>query len=195
MNVRLSQLVAVAVTLAGLSASAHALDAWRDRRGLLFGVAGGGGGAKADATGVDERVLGFNLRARVGGGVTEQFTIDGEYGFNLHSGDGFSRQLHQFGAFGNLFPVAGQGFYLRGGGGMVQGFFDLDAPRSQEGSAITSRGGRSDSELGLMAGGGLGFEFFVNADLAIGLLADFQHHWFKDFNVNAFNFGLTATWY
>lgn len=178
-------------TLATLVSPALALDAFRDRRGLFFGLLAGGGGTKADIDGA-ERQLGFNLRARVGGGATEQLTLDAEYGFNLHSDEPFSRQLHSWTVNANLFPVKGTGLFIRGGGGLVLGVLEVDPYTGPAGVEI---GGGSESELGLGLGAGVGYEFFANSDLAVGLLVDFQYQTFDEFTLNSLNLGITATWY
>jgi hypothetical protein len=175
------------LTVGVLATPALALDAFRDRRGLFFGLLAGGGGSKADVDGA-ERQLGFNLRARVGGGVNEQLTLDAEYGFNTHSDDQFSRQLHAFGVNANLFPAKDMGLFFRVGGGLVLGQYEFD------GQAL-GIGDRSESELGLGAGAGVGYEFFANSDLAVGLLVDFQYQSFDEYSLNSLNIGVTATWY
>ena len=53
----------------------------------------------------------------------------------------------------------------------------------------------SDTETGLFVGGGVGYEFFANADLAIGVGVDFQHQMYDELNISALNLGITANWY
>ena len=49
---------------------ALALDGYRDRRGIFYGVGFGGGQTKTDVSGAKGR-LGHNLKLRIGGGVSQ----------------------------------------------------------------------------------------------------------------------------
>ncbi len=177
----------VALLVLGTAGQALALDAYRDRRGLLFGVALGAGSGKADIKGEDAHI-GFNLSARIGGGLSEQLTLDAEFGYHLASfeqtsgGVDTDRSNDLFsGMIGASFFVW-QGLYLRAMAGV-----------SHLSAAVDP--GKDHSDTGLGFGGGAGFEFFANSDLAIGVGADYRYHSFEDFDFTQINFGVTATWY
>ena len=66
------------------SAQAFALDGYRDRRGLYYGLGFGGAQTKTDVGGAKGQ-LGYNLRFRVGGGINKTLTLDTELG--IHSAE------------------------------------------------------------------------------------------------------------
>jgi hypothetical protein len=164
---------AVALVLTFAATSAHALDAWRDRKGLFYGGAVGFGVGKADVQGAENEV-GINGRFRLGGGVNDMLTLDAELGL----ANQIDVETTVFTGFlgANVFVV--DGLYLRAMGGMAH---------------ISPKKG--DGQTGLGAGFGAGYEFFANSDLAIGVGADAQRHFYDDFDFNTFNFGVTITMY
>lgn len=157
------------------AADASALDAYRDRRGLLYGASLGFGGSKADVEGAD-REIGVNLRGRVGGGVTETLTLDAELGLHKVFEDKADANVFTGMLGANLFLI--EGVYVRAMAGMAH-----FSPKAGE------------SQTGIGFGGGVGYEFFANSDLAIGGLLDYQQHLHDDFDVNVISFGVTATLY
>jgi hypothetical protein len=76
----------------------------------------------------------------------------------------------------NLFPVGD--LFIRLKGGVAHAALD---------------GG--DGGTGLGVGGGLGYEFWANSDLAVGVGVDFQHHFYDAAAFNVLNFGLNFTVY
>lgn len=168
----IAALVAGAVVL-GSASGAWALDAWRDRRGMFYGATLGFGGSKAEK---GERLIGFNARGRVGGGVAKRLTLDAELGLDHIFEEDANTNLMTAFLGGNFFLL--DSLYLRAMGGV---------------SHLSPEEG--DSETGLAVGGGLGYEFFANSDLAIGALADFQQHFFDKFDLNVFSIGVTITHY
>jgi hypothetical protein len=166
---------AVAVVVLGGASSAWALDAYRDRRGMLYGLTIGFGGGKSDVEG-DERRIGLNGRARIGGGVSQQLTLDADVGVHHVIEDDNGSNLITGFAGANYFFI--DNVYLRG-------MFGLSHLAPEAG----------DSATGIAVGGGLGYEFFANADLAIGGLVDFQQHFYDDFDFNVLSFGVTVTMY
>ena len=182
-----------------LASPALALDGWGDRRGMFFGLLLGGGAvtAEADQNGTtvkQDTEIGFNFRARVGGGASQQLTIDAELGVNAYSQrqerDGFSSEASQklyttyIGA--NYYPLPKMGLYIRGMGGLVVAILDFEnsSGRSQ-----------SNSDTGLGFGFGVGYEFFANANLAAGIGGDYQIMSVNDTSFSMASFGITATWY
>ena len=162
---------------------AMALDGYRDRRGLFYGVGFGGGQTKADTDGADSHI-GYNFRARIGGGIDKNLTLDAEIGLNTVSYSQSSTDVEQsvstVAVGGNFFVR--DGLYFRMQGGIAE-------------LSVTANGNSEGTETGLFLGGGVGYEFFANADLAIGLGVDFQHQMYDDITLNALNLGITANWY
>lgn len=166
-------LSATTATLVFLCATqAFALDGYRQRKGLFYGGAVGFGVGQLDAPDAPDQdgEVGLNLRGRVGGGVTDVFTLDGEMGL-MEQFDVERRVVTgYFGA--NYFLY--DGLYLRAFGGMAH-----------------LGGGKSPSKTGLGFGGGAGYEFFANADLAVGMGADVQLQKFgQEGDFTAFNFNI-----
>ena len=73
------------------------------------------------------------------------------------------------------------GLFLRGEVGLV--------------SQTTEVLGAESDETGLVVGGGLGYEFFASADLAVGIGATYKLQQFDDANVSVLQFAITANWY
>lgn len=195
MNKRLGTLFAGLLVL-GTAGQAFALDGFRDRRGLFFGInlAGGAGQAMADGKKVGDRSLGLTVGARVGGGVNERLTLDLSIdGFFLTRNQefgptGIEREVDTTllsGMIGGSFFLV-DGFYVRGMGGLAQ------ATSTVEG--VTGKDSENE-ETGLGLGLGGGYEFFANSDLAIGAGVDYRMFVFDDVDYNVFNVGITATWY
>jgi hypothetical protein len=172
-----------AALVLGTASSAWALDAWRDRRGLYFGAQVGAGSGQSDADGAESQI-GFNLRARVGGGINKQLTLDAELGWRTASYDQGPRDISESlftGLVGGSFFIY-DGLYVRAQGGVGQLTLDADP-------------GGDDGYTGFGFGAGVGYEFFATADLAVGVGGDYQLFSFDDFNFTTINFGVTATWY
>ena len=174
MNARKTLISAVAaLVVTGIASSAMALDGYRERKGLFYGGAVGFGVGRPDVDGAENEV-GVNLRARVGGGVTSQLTLDAELGV--------AKQIDVetnlvTGFMGASFFIV-DGLYLKGMGGIAH-----IAPD------------QGDSSTGLGVGAGVGYEFFANADLAVGVGADYQRHFYDNFDFGLMNFGITVTVY
>lgn len=194
MNTRRIGALLAALMVIGLAGEAFALDGWRDRKGIYYGLGLGGGSAQPDTDGADSR-LGLHLRGRIGGGVNKHVALDGELGWRYQSTEedrGLSEvtiteQFVTLYVGGNFFVF--DGLYIRAFGGLaylIQSF-DVKTPIGD--------GFDDDSYTGLGVGAGVGYEFFASSDLAIGVGGDFQHQIFDDFAVNQINFGVTATWY
>ncbi len=183
MKTRRLQVLLVAAMTLGATGSAWALDAWRDRRGLFFGVGVGAGSGKSDFKGADSHI-GYHLRARVGGGVSKELTLDAEFGWHAASFEEGTSDVSNSILTGlvaaNYFVY--EGLYLRGMGGVAQLNTDFDP-------------GDSSGDTGLGVGLGLGYEFFASANLAVGVGGDYRLLHFDDFDFTLINFGITATWY
>lgn len=173
---------AVFVTVALASSPALALDGYRSRKGGLYGGGFGAAAGKTDVEGAERR-LGYTLRARAGGGITEKLTLDAELGVYgasyTQSGLDISNRLLTMGLGVNFFAVGD--LYVRGTMGMGQ--FSVDVA------------GDEDSETQLYYGGGLGYEFFANADLAAGIGADVLLSRFNEQDYTLINIGVTLIHY
>ena len=171
-----------AIALSLCAGPALALDGYQKRKGIFYGLGFGGGHIKGDAEG-SEGHIGYNFRARIGGGVNEQLTLDAELGFSNASYTQNDAKVEDstrtIGVGANVF--LGKDLYVRLQGGIADTTSEI--------------GPTSNDETGLFVAGGAGYEFFANADLAIGVGVDFQHQMYDDSNVNALNFGVTANWY
>ena len=185
-----SSLVAAlaAVLVLTVAGEALALDAWRDRRGLLFGVGIGAGSGKTDVKDADSHI-GFNFSARIGGGVSKDLTLDADLGLHKAS---FEQDSHGTstidvsytiftGMIGANFFVY-DGLYVRGMGGVANISTERDP-------------GKDTDETGTGVGLGAGYEFFASADLAVGVGADYRLLFFDDVDFTMINFGVTGTWY
>lgn len=194
MNTRRIGALLAALMVIGLAGEAFALDGYRDRKGLFYGLSIGGGSAQADTDGAESR-LGIHLRGRVGGGINKHVTLDGELGWRYSSTEedqALSERTvtnHVFTMYvgGNFFVF--DGLYIRAFGGMAHMLTsdDVETPIGD--------GSNDDSSTGLGMGAGLGYEFFASSDLAIGIGGDFQHQIYDGLTINQINFGVSAHWY
>ncbi len=178
----------LALSIAGLfvAGPAFALDGYRSRKGLLYGAGFGLGAGKIEGQGSDQR-LGYTLRLRAGGGITEKLTLDFELG--MHKAEyeykvgpatvDISNQLVTGGLGLNFFVV--DNLYVRGTMGLAR--FAVDV------------GGVEESDTQFFVGGGLGYEFFANSDLALGIGSDVVLSSVKDNDFQLVTFGLTLTHY
>ncbi len=166
-----------ALLVLGAFSEAMALDGWRDRTGLLYGAHFGGGSAKSDADGAKAR-LGYNVGARVGGGVTEKLTLDASMNYRADDKDSVETSSLSLSLGGNFFLA--EGFFVRAGAGLVN---------------FSSSGAGSEDQTGMGFGAGMGYEFFANADLAVGVAGNFDYQTFDDFNLQVFTINVTSTLY
>lgn len=198
MNTRRIGALLAALMVIGLAGEAFALDGYRDRKGMFYGMSLGGGSATIDVKDNDDSKLGVHLRGRLGGGINKHLTLDGELGWRYQSTEKdilggeatFSETFLTMYVGGSFFVF--DGLYIRAFGGLAHVImaseFDASAP------GVTFEDG-DKSFTGLGVGAGLGYEFFASSDLAIGIGADFQHQIYDDFEVDQLNFGVSANWY
>jgi len=156
-----------------LPGTASALDAYRDRTGLYYGGGLGFGAGKSDDDGAETKA-GLNLSGRIGGGINENLTLD----FTM----GLTKQL-------DIDNTLISGFV--GTNLFVAGDFSV---RLMGGIAHASLDG-ADGETGFGAGAGLGYEFWANADLAVGVGVDYQHLFLDEGSFKTINFGVTFNVY
>ncbi len=134
------------------SGPAEALDGAKDRRGLFWGMGFGGGGAVAvPSADMGGHVL-FDLQ--LGAGVTRHLTLGLDTDVVIMLFDGRQNYIITPGPELNYF-FGDTGFFVRGGVGAAM--------------SIVKVGNDSDFTIGFDAGVGIGWEFFANNNLALGL--------------------------
>ena len=165
-----------------LAGQSYALDGYRDRKGLFYGATLGGASFKADVAG-SKRNLGYVFGGRIGGGVSDTLTLDGSLNLSFQSytqgGINIDTNSTEMLIGANFFIE--KGLYARAEGGLITQGIETDVS--------------SQDETGVVVGGGLGFEFFASADLAVGFGATYQMQQFDTNNVSSLKFAITATWY
>ncbi|MBU0550503.1 hypothetical protein KKF91_04480 [Myxococcota bacterium] len=195
------------------SADALALDAWRDRRGLFFGLTLGAGPGQTSEDGAQSH-MGVDARLRLGAGRSKRLTFDGElgvhheaYGDEAIAADGrrraFDVSTQIYTVFGGASFFIIDGLYLRG----MAGFAQISTSAESKPYVNTSGGGASVEqddgglklpsfgEMGMGVGAGLGYEFFAGADLAVGLSGDGRYYYFSETRYTVMTIGFNATWY
>ena len=182
-------LVGLAV-LAAWSSPASALDAWRDRRGPLAGIAigGGAGVSETDAQLKSGREgVGMFGLARAGGGLNERLTLEAAVswyyrpekisGLQTTSSHVLVAAAANFFVTEHVFARAGLGF---GPGTLADEYPD----RTREVSSWS---------LGYLAGGGL--EFFLNSDMAASFTVQYQQHVYSKVTFQGLVGFAGLTWY
>ena len=156
-------LVAAAVIVA-LGAPAAALDGHQDRRGLFSGIGLGGGAALQDGQTGGEMLLELQL----GGGITKRLTLalDIDVWFQLM--DDHQNWMVVPGPELSIFIIGG--FFVRAGVGLAFVFVKQDA----DVEVMTPGKDPEANDFALAFDGsvGLGYEFFVGSNLALGLAID-----------------------
>ena len=172
---RFHLVIACAFLFSMISQQAFALDGYQKRQGLYYGVGFGGGQASSDAEGAESHIT-YNFRARVGGGIDENLTLDAE--FSLQNGeDDIAGATVEYttslvGIGGSYF--LNKGLYVPADGGIA--------------SFESESGDISNSETGLYVAGGLGYG--CDADLAVGVRATSNAK--CTMPCQCLNFGVTA---
>ncbi|HUT77769.1 MAG TPA: hypothetical protein VM285_08795 [Polyangia bacterium] len=159
-----------AATLLVLAATpARALDAYQDRKGLFSGVGLGGGAVLSD----DEAGGEFLFDLTLGGGATADLTLALDLDIRYQRFDAERQdwmvvpgpQLDWFIA-GGLFIRAGIGLALVFTKGPEVGDVPVPAKQVED----------NDFTLGFDASLGLGYEFFANSNLALGLALEGDYY-------------------
>jgi hypothetical protein len=154
----------VAALVVTLASPVFALDAYRDRKGLFTGAGLGGGVAVQDGEPGGEILL----ELAAGGGASERltFALDLDIWFQLI--DDRQNWLVVPGPELNYFLT--DGLFLRAGVGMVLAFV-----RGEKVDDVATPGTDvedNDFALGFDGSLGLGYEFFVSSNLALGLAVE-----------------------
>jgi hypothetical protein len=190
-------LSALLLTLA--PSQAAALDGYQDREGLMGGLTIGGGlgfvevepedGMGAASSGIDRgRKLGFHLSGQIGGGVSESLVFLGEVNWWARTVQIGPNQLehHHMSALGLANFFLFDALYLEAGGGLAYGIFN---------AARNNMLLNTTQELGMAARAGLGFEFFVNSDVAIGMRMGYTRHFYTNGSFDVVNANFTLRFY
>lgn len=183
--------VAAAVVLlaAALAVPARALDAYQDRRGIFSGIGLGGGGAfPVNGDDPGGAVL---LDFQIGGGATQNLTFDFDIDLTFQLLDARKDLLVTPGPELNYF-FGKTGLFVRAGIGMALDFGWIDAPRDVPNF---DRKEESDFRIGFEAAAGLGWEFFANANLAVGLWVEGDYVVLPDDDVAGVTFAVTLKYY
>lgn len=170
----------VVTCVVATSGRAFALEAWRDRRGLLFDVILGGASFKPDMI---DRQNGFNLGARIGGGQSQALTFD--LGVSHQWYDKAQNLLDvQLGAnvffsdWGRDEAPANSSPFLRLGAGMVH----------------AEKKDMLDGKTAFAAAAGLGYEALFTGDLAGSFAITYEPAFF-DKTVHRVMGTLAIHWY
>lgn len=177
-----------------IAGDAFALDGYRDRRSVFGGMSLGGGvgmvesNTQGEASGLDQgRRLGFHLNGIMGTGITRNllFGLEANWWARTVLLQDVSLDHHHvsLNAAANFFLI--EGLYLDGGAGIAYGYSGFFS-----GNKVQQRG-----EMGLALKGGAGAEFFSNADMTIGVRANYTRHFYSNSNFDTISAAFTVRWY
>jgi hypothetical protein len=191
----LASLLAFVATLCVGASSAMAIDGYQKRKNVFGGFALGGGpgaihsGDATDFTALNgDYLVGFHASAIFGGGVTDHVLIGAEANYWLNTvkqGSEFDYANHQLSvlAMGNFYIV--DGFHLDVGGGFSYGALVGEQPANN--LPIQEAGGAIKA--------GLGYEFWFNGTLAMGIGAHYNRHFYRNGSFDMFNGSIGLRWY
>jgi len=167
-EVRIGLVLVTAAVVLALASPSAALDAHQDRRGLFSGISMGGGAAIVPDKDTGGEIL---LDFQLGGGATQNLTLalDVDIWFQLF--DSYQNWLVVPGPELNYFLW--EGLFVRVGFGMALTFIrgeELPEPTGGDNPIDDN-----DFTLGFDASAGLGYEFFANSNLAMGLAVEFDY--------------------
>ncbi len=165
-------LIVAITTVAG---TVLALDGAKDRRGLFWGMGFGGGGAVVVSGGDTGGEVNFDIQ--LGAGVSNNLTSDFDIDIYTIIFKGQRQVIINPGPEINYF-FGDTGLFIRGAFGAAMNIINV--------------GNDSDFLLGFDVGFGLGWEFFANTNLALGLAAeaDYIVRQGEDLALFGFMFGL-----
>ena len=189
-------LIAVSFILL-VSTSAFALDRYESREGVFGGVTAGGGVGKniyksdddTVFTGFEEsRLLGAYVGGIIGGGINDNVLLGVGTDWWLRTAKKGSQSLKNnhgsIHAMGNFFLI--EGLYLEAGGGLAYTTFEFVQGDNDP---------QVHNELGLALKGGVGYEFFLNGNQALGVHSNYTRHFYNNGSFDTVNFGATFRWY
>jgi hypothetical protein len=189
-------LIALSLVLLA-STSAFSLDRYESREGVFGGVTAGGGIGKnvyneddeTVFTGFeDSRLLGLYVGGIIGGGVNDNVLVGVGTDWWIRTAKKGSQSLKNnhgsIHAMGNFFLI--EGLYLEAGGGLAYTTFEVVQGDNEP---------DVHNELGLALKGGVGYEFWLNGNQAMGVHGNYTRHFYNNGNFDTFNFGATFRWY
>ncbi|MGM0555860.1 MAG: hypothetical protein ACQEVA_05740 [Myxococcota bacterium] len=189
-------LIALSLVLLA-STSAFSLDRYESREGVFGGVTAGGGVGKnvydedneTVFTGFeDSRLLGAYFGGIIGGGVNDNVLVGVGTDWWIRTAKEGSQSLKNnhgsIHALGNFFLI--EGLYLEAGGGLAYTTFEFVQGDNEP---------DVHNELGLALKGGVGYEFWLNGNQAMGVHGNYTRHFYNNGNFDTFNFGATFRWY
>jgi hypothetical protein len=148
-----------------IASPAAALDAHQDRRGLFSGVSLGGGVAIEPEGSTGGEIL---LDVQLGGGATENLTVAFDLDVWFQLLDDHQNWIIVPGPEINFFVW--EGLFFRVGFGMALTF--IRGEKFDDTAAQGKKVEDNDFTLGFDGALGLGYEFFANSNLAMGLAVE-----------------------
>jgi len=144
------------VALCAAPQTASALDGYRDRSGVMGGLGIGGGAVVQEGDTGGEMML----DVQIGGGATKNITFALDVDLRLQLVDGNKTGLLVPGPELTFFIT--DGLFVRAGIGLGMIF-------------AGSNGSDDNFTLGFNGGGGIGYEFFTGADLALSMALEVDY--------------------
>lgn len=179
------------------STSAFALDRYESREGVFGGVTAGGGVGKnifkEDEDNVftgfeDSRLLGAYFGGIIGGGVNDNVLVGVGTDWWIRTAKRGSQSLKNnhgsIHALGNFFLI--DGLYLEAGGGLAYTTFEFVQGDNDP---------EVHNEMGLALKGGIGYEFWLSGNQAMGVHGNYTRHFYQNGNFDTLNIGATFRWY
>ncbi|MCP4675895.1 MAG: hypothetical protein GY854_10395 [Deltaproteobacteria bacterium] len=177
------------VLVVAIGSPAGALDAYQDRSGFFSGVGLGGGGAFQGGDPGGALLLDFQL----GGGASKNLTLDLDLDLCFQLMDKHRNFLITPGPEINYF-FGETGIFIRGGIGMALVFTWFDDPKED-----IPAGGKepenNDFNIGFDASIGVGWEFFANSNLAVGLAVEADYVVLKGDDIIGVGFSIGLKYY
>ena len=180
------QLVTVACVLAAIAISAQDSTAQMNapaRDGFFIGL--GLGGGSFGCSGCVDRQSGVSGQLKLGSALNQQWLVGVESSAWTKEESGARLTHANLSAMAQFYPVATNGFFLRGGVGISS----LEIGISSGGSSLSAR----ETGLGLTAG--LGYDVRVGSNFSISPYGTFGWGDHEGGSANTFQLGLGVTWH
>ena len=174
---------AVVAAIAIAAQDVHAQMNTPARDGFFIGL--GLGGGSFGCTGCGDRQSGFSGQLKLGTALNSQWLVGVESSAWTKE-EGGARLTHaNVSAMAQVYPVATNGFFLRGGVGVSS--LEIGVP--------TGSGTVSARETGLGLTAGLGYDVRVGANFSVSPYATFGWGDHEGGSANTFQLGLGVTWH
>jgi hypothetical protein len=160
-------LFCLTMALTTICQSAFALDSYQDRRGVFWGIGIGGGGAFPISNDDPGGAVLFDIQ--IGGGANKNLTLSLDLDFSFQLLEDHKNFFITPGPELNYF-FGETGLFIRAGLGMALNFVFIDEDKSAQvpGEGLDD----SDFRIGFDGSLGIGWEFFTNSNLAVGIAAE-----------------------